>query len=156
MIKCNILKFYLTGPFILFCMFSWHISALGKIYIYFISNNSKDQEAKLRCSIIKLVLISVKYLAYCLHFHIASSGRNTFRPSDQREKHSKFAFESQMGHVAHFFFFNLFFTYILQTLIIIIGILARDYSVGSIIDLIQLKIDTTLLKITVCIYLHQN
>lgn len=156
MIKCNILKFYLTGPFILFCMFSWHISALGKIYIYFISNDSKDQEAKLRCSIIELVLISVKYLAIVCIFTLRQVVEILFDLLIKEKNTPNLPLKAKWGMWLIFFFFNLFFTYILQTLIIIIGILARDYSVGSIIDLIQLKIDTTLLKITVCIYLHQN
>lgn len=155
MIKCNILKFYLTGPFILFCMFSWHISALGKIYIYFISNNSKDQEAKLRCSIIELVLISVKYLAIVCIFTLRQVVEILFDLLIKEKNTPNLPLKAKWG-MWLIFFFNLFFTYILQTLIIIIGILARDYSVGSIIDLIQLKIDTNLLKITVCIYLHQN
>lgn len=80
------------------------------------------------------LLSPVTDLAHYLYFHAVSNAKNSFRPCDQRGKCSQFAFERQMGHAAFWVIF--FYSYILQTLIIIMGILPDDYSIGPIVGLI--------------------
>lgn len=69
----------------------------------YVTNNItpvKYKEVKVRHGVTEFVLTPVTDLAHYLRFHFVSSGKNTFWPCDQREKHSQFPFERQKGPAA--------------------------------------------------------
>lgn len=127
------LKLYLTGPVILFSMCFLCTLVLwggGKNY----ELQSKDKEAKLRCGVTEFVLTYTSYRFGSLFvFSCCVKWQKYFLTLWSKGKTLVISLWKTNGTCSSPSY--LFYSYILETLIIIMGILTEDY-IGPITDLI--------------------